>query len=132
MNFPHSLVLLKAGDYQRDGSGHVVQDTIGWPEEQDETPLVAFKGWLQPSPTLKRVRNIASGEVLADDGSGMAWTSHLLYAPIGTPILKRDRIRKDPDDGLFYVVANDPEDAGGRGHHLEVDLVEYRLGAAAA
>lgn len=126
MRFPHSLVLLKAGDYQRDGGGHVMTDDAGFPLELDATPT-PFQGWLQPAPTPKRIRDVQTTASMAASESGEAFSSHLLFAPMGLRFDKSDRVRKDPPNGLWYEVAIDGQDAAGRGHHQEVDLIEYRL-----
>ncbi|MFN2466138.1 MAG: hypothetical protein ABR598_07730 [Candidatus Dormibacteria bacterium] len=139
MRFPHQFELMPPGVYERDAAGKVVVDDAGWPIEADDVEG-PYPGWIQPSPTPKRIKDVANPEIMANDESGEAFTSHLLFAPFhvrradGTlkplVIRKRARIRRVPHDGLEYVAASDAQDAGGRGHHQEVDLVEYRYPVA--
>jgi len=100
----------------------VPTDAEGAPVET--TPVSSpFNGWIQPSPVRRRVNANATQDVNDD---GLAFASHILFAPIGLPARRRDRVRFEPDDGRVYEVAADPQDAAGRRHHLEVDLIEFR------
>ena len=116
MNFPHSLVHVKA-EYTG------TEDAQGFPIE-DDPDLTSFRGWLQPSPTPKRNTNSAVNN--AED-EGLAFTSHILFAPISMLFMEQeDRVRMDPPDGFYYVLATDPSDAAGRGHHVEVGVDRFR------
>ena len=125
--FPHSLVLIQRA-YGSSVNGQVPTDVEGEPVEASSV-FTAFNGWIQPSPVRRRV-NSNFGQDASDDA--LTFASHVLFAPIGLPARRRDRVRFEPDDGRVYEVAADPQDAAGRRHHLEVDLVEYRAPRAVA
>lgn len=81
-----------------------------WGNEAATIDLPISKGWLQPS----------SGKILYQDGKQVTQSTHLLYCPIGTNIKALDTLTCGTKT---YTVVS-VQDAAGRAHHLEVDLVE--------
>lgn len=129
MKFPHRLILI-----QRVYQGTPAADDVAAGMLTENDPIeTTFNGWLQPSAQARRVQETATmrDAALEADESGLAFASHLLFAPIGLLSVahKNDLLRRDPDDGRRYQLIADPQDAAGRGHHVEVDLVEFRYAA---
>lgn len=81
-----------------------------WGNESTEIDLPPGKGWLQPN----------SGKILYQDGKPASQSTHLLYCSIGTDIKALDTLTCETKT---YTVGS-VQDAAGRAHHLEVDLVE--------
>lgn len=81
-----------------------------WGNESVKIDLPESKGCLQPD----------SGKILYQDGKPVSQSTHLLYCPIGTDIKALDTLTCETKAYSVLSV----QDAAGRAHHLEIDLVE--------
>lgn len=77
------------------------------------TPQAPIRGWIQPSPKPPT-------ELRALEPAGASTDRAIAFLPFGTTIGPADRIALGDE---LYEVVGPAADAGGRGKHLEVDLL---------
>lgn len=89
--------------------------------------LPTFDSYNQPVReyvTLARVRGLvqplSAAEVAAFHQAGADVSDHRIFI-LPTDIVAADRIRFYEDDGNRYEIVGRPENAGGVGHHIEIN-----------